>query len=122
MGVAQRFAENGQTPLRYIMVHPALRQIDITPDFAAHNVEEQAAAPGQTRIHRYPESPLLSELGVLASTQGNQARTLAFYSPFDKAGLAFLSAQRDNPATAELKSIGVRESSKKLCHSPLTAL
>jgi hypothetical protein len=95
------FAKTGPTPLRYVMIHPALRQIDITPSFANDNVEEQPPILGQ-RLHPYPESPLLSELGVLASDQGQEARTVAMYSSFDKMGLTFLVAQRDNPATAAL--------------------
>jgi hypothetical protein len=97
--VGSSFEGSGNTPLRYVMVHPALRQIDLTPTFAGDKVEEQLRAP-EDRFHPYPQSPLLSELGVLSSASAEQARTLAIYSPFDKAGLSFLAGQRDDPSTS----------------------
>lgn len=99
-----RFEEKSETPLRYLALHPAMRQIDITRDFAAEASEETQRVKGETTFtHPYPQSPLLSEMRVLASTEANQCRVFLAYSPFDKAGLAFLAGQRDDPKTEENK-------------------
>lgn len=95
---ARLFDEGNAAPLRFVMIHPALRQIDLTPDFAGDKVEEQPRM-SEDRFHPYPQSPLLGELGVLSSASAGQARTLALFSPFDKAGLSFLAAQRDDPTS-----------------------
>ena len=117
--VRESFLQNGSTPLSYIMIHPAMRQIDIQhgswsdgagsildsigsgKNVIEDNERDQDAAAGRPSrtayTHTMPESPLRNELGLLATVDPDKARTLMFYSGFDKAGLAFLYGQSDDP-------------------------
>jgi len=52
-------------------------------------------------VHPYSESPLRSELQIMASADLARCRTALFYSGTDKAGLAFLFGQQDDPRTLE---------------------
>jgi len=103
----------GKTPLNVIMIHPALRSIDFTdawafppdglfdPDLRLTEDEERAQGVSEDFVHPMPESPLVEELRLLRTSDPDRGRMLLMRSPFDKAGLAFLAAQRDNPRTGE---------------------
>jgi hypothetical protein len=84
------------------MIHPALRQIDVTQSFVGDAVEDTQRGGPVSITHPYPESPLLSEWEIMTSGNPTQARILTMYSPFDKAGLAFMVSQRDNPRSEDL--------------------
>ncbi len=60
-------------------------------------VEDQDRAAGRPVKHPYSQSPLLAELGLLAHADDQRCRTLLLRSQFDKAGLAFLLSQREDP-------------------------
>jgi ELWxxDGT repeat protein len=87
----------GKVPLRVILAHPALRQRDIATAWENQPVEELETPP---LIHPYSESPLLSELNVMAGGTASACKVLMFNSTFDKAGLAFAAGQRNNPHAA----------------------
>jgi hypothetical protein len=95
------FSQNGLFPLRYVMIHPSLRAIDMTPDWSINYPNEAIVNDQQLTIqyptHPYPESPMLTELGSLQSNDPSQCRIAMFSSSYDKAGLAFLAAQAKNP-------------------------
>ena len=92
------YKEKGKTPLRYLALHPAMRTIDLTPSWMTDLSEEKQREINSTPIiHRYPESPIMSEMSILASADPLQCRTFMAYSSYDKAGIAFLSAQMDDP-------------------------
>jgi hypothetical protein len=81
-------AENTRsTPLlRYILAHPALRNIDLA---------------NQKPTLRLPQSPLQEEMRAINGSEGpeDDQTALMFYSPFDKAGLMFHSAQNSELQT-----------------------
>jgi hypothetical protein len=104
------YKESGMTRIQFLALHPAMRQIDLTSSWvtipsAEHLSEERERkkpSPPTTFTHPYPESPLIEEMAALASANPLQCRTFLAYSAFDKAGAAFLAAQRDNPHSDDL--------------------
>jgi hypothetical protein len=99
--------------LRFISIHPALRQRQLRYASTTDGNEvpeqqsiDQRGLPSSPVYRKYPNSPLLTEMDILSSSDPERPRTVMAYGMFDKAGIAFLLGARDNPDTTGLEDEG----------------
>jgi len=109
---SERLGDNGKEPsaltplVRYTMAHPALRHVDLANESPALKL---------------PQSPIQTEIRAL---RANNQTALLFYSPFDKPGLIFNTAQnppvgRELPEAFMLGRVGLQGTGYDYAVAPL---